>query len=175
MKLTGTEHFSPKARRRRPARGVAEIELMLVIIVLLLPLLFLIGGAWSIGRARVRAAYDAENGAYAQVISGRNVTPNDLSPPQGLIDVRPGLPNRYDLQEIKGTVPVEYGSMGANRVSYSERAIFLDPTYHWSEFPYSPAGNADHAMIADWFAEYAAEVKTPEIVGSLGLYPPGPP
>jgi hypothetical protein len=160
-------------RRRAHPRGVAEIELMLVIILILLPLLFLIGGAWTIGRTRLRAAYDAENGAYAQVVSGEGVMEysDDPIPPAGVLN----LPNRFASERVYGTVPLFYGSMGTNNVAYSERAIFLDPSWHYSPYPYSAAGDADHAVIAAWFENYVGESKTPEIVQSLGLQPAGPP
>jgi len=162
--------------RSRP-RGVAEIELMLVIILILLPILFLMGGAWTIGRARLQATYDAENNAYAEVVSGTNITSyvDDPVPPAGLLAVRSGLPNRFDSAHAAGNVTLNYGSMGTNDVSYNEKAIFLDPTWHWNAYPASAAGDNDHAMIAEWFENYVGEAKTPAIVSSLGLQPPGPP
>jgi hypothetical protein len=165
--------------RRPPAqrRAVAEIELMLVIIVILLPILFLMGGAWTIGRARLQATYDAENNAYAEVVSGNNITSyaDDPVPPAGLLAVRPGLPNRFDSAHAAGNVTLNYGSMGTNTVGYNEKAIFLDPTWHWNTYPASAVGETDHSVIAEWFENYVGETKTPAIVSSLGLQPPGPP
>jgi len=169
--------FPWRSSSTRPARGVAEIELMLVIMLILLPILLLMAGAWTIGIARLRAGYDAENNAYSQVVSGIDVKSytDDPIPPGGLLDIRPGLPNRFDSERATGVTVINYGTLGTNRVYYTEKAVFLEPTWHLNAYPYSAGGDFDRTLIVEWFDNYVGETKTPAIVSSLGLQPPGPP
>jgi hypothetical protein len=156
---------------RRPARGrrgLADIELILVIIVLLIPLFLLMATASTLGRNVITTAYSAENEAYAQAVSenGQQAS-TDPVPPVGIIDVRPDLPNRLLYAAPANSVTLDYGKAGQSAFTYSEKAAFLGPSWHLN--------GADHEALAEWFDDYVAEDHPPALVQSLGLQPAGPP
>jgi hypothetical protein len=155
---------------RKCQRGNAEIELLLVI-PLLLTILFLIGGTLSLGKARLTNAYNAENDAYTQTVSGIGFAPsNDPVPPDGINAVRPALPNRYVLaDELRNVTINELDASPTFRLN--TRAILLDPAWHYSAWPQS----ADRPAIQDWFDAYVAESHPPVVVNALGLQPAWPP
>lgn len=159
----------PGAGGRHP-RGTAEIELLLVI-PLLLTILFMIGGTLTLGKARLANAYNAENDVYAQVVAGRGYSPtNTPVPPDGINAVKPALPNRYDLADEFKNVIIN-GQEMPSTIKLNDRAIMLDPAWHYSSWPQG----GDRQWIQAWFEAYVAESHSGEVVGALGLQPAGPP
>ena len=176
MKSTCTKTGPGAAGVSRQRRGVAEVELILVIIVLLLPILLLVGASRSLGFYVLSTVFDAEDRVSRQVVPGGSVNVSaDPLPYPGIIGVRPDLPNRYASERITRNAELDLGSMGASRFTYSAQAVFLDPSWHLSTFPASTESAADHAMMVDWFEQYVMESNPPELRHSLGLQPPGPP
>jgi len=163
MRLICTE------REKRDSRlGTAELELLLVIPVLLL-ILFLAGGMLTLGTARMSNVYNAENNAYGQVVAGRGFyisgDPAPVSDPDG-----PGLPNRFVLADEKKTVLLTHQT-NPHFVNLEDRAIFLDPAWHYSSWPQT----GDRAAIQGWFEGYVGESHSADVVTALGLKPAGPP
>ena len=179
MKLICTERVSGQwsvvsgqwaGGRAQGRRGTAEIELLLVI-PLLLTILFLGGGALSLGKARMANAYNAENDVYGQVVAGRGYSPtNNPAPTDGINAVKPALPNRYDLADEFKNVIIN-GQEMPSTIKLNDRAIMLDPAWHYSAWPQS----GDRQWIQAWFEAYVAESHPGDVVGALGLQPPGPP
>lgn len=165
---------TPKCRpssagRRCHARGTAEIELLLVI-PLLLTILFLAGGATSLGKARMSNAYNAENGVYTQVVSGVGFSPaNDPTPPAGV--GMPLLPTRYAMADEVKNVTLASGLNVPWTATLNDRAIMLDPAWTYSAWPQT----GDRPAIAAWFTAYVDESHPADVVQALGLQPPGPP
>ena len=152
-------------------RGTAEIELLLVIPILL-AILFLAGGSLKLGAARLANVYNAENDAYAQVVSGRGFFPSSDPAPFEGFDA-PLLPNRFALADENLAVPLtqQQTANGNATIHFNDRAIFLDPSWHYSSWPQT----GDRPAIQAWFDAYVAESHPPDLVQSLGLQPPTPP
>src|SRR4051812_25102825 len=111
VRLTCTDNFTSSRRMHGTRRGLAEIELVLIIIVLLLPILLLMGAASSIGRNVLNTAFSAENDAYAQVISGTDLQVSaDPIPPDGINVARPALPNRFAIDQPSNTAVINDGN-----------------------------------------------------------------
>jgi hypothetical protein len=144
---------------------------LLLVIPLLLTLLFLGGGALSLGKARMSNAYNAENDVYTQVVSGRGYSPtNNPAPPDGINAVKPALPNRYDLADEFKNVIIN-GQDVPSTINLNDRAILLDPAWHYASWPQG----GDRQWIQAWFEAYVAESHPGDVVGALGLQPAGPP
>ena len=157
-----------KCRRRNARLGTAELELLLVIPVLLL-ILFLAGGMMTLGTARMSNVYNAENNAYGQVVEGRGFyvsgDPVPVNDPFG-----PALPNRFALADERQTVVLTQ-QVNPHLVNLEDKAIFLDPAWHYSTWPQT----GDRAAIQGWFEAYVGESHPGEIVTALGLQGAGPP
>ncbi|HEY4330484.1 MAG TPA: hypothetical protein VGN88_12165 [Phycisphaerae bacterium] len=155
---------------RGERRGTAEIELLLVIPILL-TLLLLANGALSIGGAKLANVFNAENDAYGQVVAGRGLSPSaNPVPVDGINGVRPSLPNRFDMADEFKNVTVNGVDVPFN-VTQNDRAIFLDPAWHYSSWP----NGGDRPAIQQWFDDYVGESHPANLVSSLGLAPAGPP
>jgi hypothetical protein len=145
----------------------------MILAVLLIPILMLMAGTAAIGGGVLATTFDAVNNAYAQAVAGTSVrVSDDPVPPAGIIAVRPDLPNRLVFDDPTRSVS-EWG--GSTSFSYTEKAAFLDPTWHLSGFPPGSASSDDHAMLVEWFNIYVGEARSPVLSESLGLRPPGPP
>jgi len=166
MKLTSTNIL---LRRPFQPRGTAELETALVIPILLM-ILFLIVGALWLGRGRMSNVYNAENGAYTQVVSGLDLTPAfDPVPIDGITVVRPTLPNRFDIANPVQTLRLDLRWQSA--VSHlDDKAVFLDPAWTYTSWP----NVIDQPPIQAWFADYVGESHPSELVYSLGLQPASP-
>ena len=149
-------------------RGTAEIELMLAIPVLLV-ILFLTGGSLLLDRARMANAYNAENDAYTQVVSGTGFTVSgDPVPADGFF--MPLLPNRYVMANELKSVQIQ-GVQPPIAAQLDDQAILLDPAWHFSAWPQS----GDRGSLQGWFTAYVGESHPADIVDALELAAPGPP
>jgi hypothetical protein len=160
---------SPRAFVVNARPGTAEIELLLVIPILL-TILLLTGAGLRLGGARLANVFHAENEAYTQVTAGIAVSPSsDPLPIDGIIAIRPGLPNRFDESKITTSVALPQGIGALPAATFTDKAVFLDPAWYY------PGRGADRSALANWFDNYVAEDHPADIVESLGLQPPGPP
>jgi hypothetical protein len=141
---------------------------MLVIPVLLV-ILFLVGGSLVLWRARMSNAYNAENNAYAQVVSGRGFTVStDPVPAVGFFV--PLLPNRYVTANEMQSVQIK-GVRPPIDTTLFDRAILLDAAWHFSAWPQS----GDRAALQEWFTTYVGQSHPADVVEALELAAPGPP
>ena len=149
----------------------------MLVIPLLLTILLLTDRALFLGKARLGNAFNAENDAYGQVVSGsgfngREVLPaDDPTPPDGINAVKPELPNRYMLADEFQDVALLGQDNQKSTVRMTNRAILLDPAWHISSWPEL----GDRRPIAEWFAAYVGESHPDDVVYDLGLQPAGPP
>ncbi len=177
------ESVYPQTRALRPfpinriARGTAEIELLLVIPILL-TLLLLAAAGLKLGAARLANAFNAENNAYQQVTLGGNVqvavnpAPLDgIALAQGVTFPPPPPPNHFDESLPTQTVAFPSGLVTLNSVSLSDQAVFLDPAWHYANWPQSD----DHTVLQSWFVNDLAEDHPSDITDALGLQPAWPP
>jgi hypothetical protein len=156
---------------------------LLLVIPVLLVILFLVSGAFSIGKARIWNAYNAENDVYGQVVAGRDFSAaTDARPPVGIGVVKPELPNWYaeantsTVATIQGTKGMPGVEMDGKTIRYADKAIMLDPSWHMPGVPQTDTGG----MMQDWFKEYVYEaygtgVNPQEMRTALGMADPGPP
>jgi hypothetical protein len=170
--LRGSSRLRAFVVTARP--GTAEIELLLVIPVLL-AILLLIGAGLNLGGARLANVVNAENNAYAQVTAGFNVTPaSNPLPLDGLAAIRPDplLPTRYDESQLTQTVPFPRALGALPSATFTDQALFLDPTWHFAAWPQP---GIDRATVWAWFDNYVAEDHPADLVQALGLQPALPP
>ena len=167
---------SGSLRHARRRRGNAEIELLLVIPILLL-ILFVARAALQTGDGRLDNAFNAENSAYTQVESAGVAMVAPDAPPAGInaIHPDPALPNYFSYGNISTPVTTNLGN-GATTATYRDQAVFLDPSWHFSQSPHPQ----DQPTLQDWFTNYADEMHPGDMqrdimVLGLGLQPPGPP
>ena len=168
-------HSSFEFRHSRN-RGTAEIELLLVIPILL-TLLFITRGLFSLGEARIQNVWDAQQKAYSDAIhfAPPRHTNGTLQPPTGFAYVRPGLPNR--LSQHSNSTTVTYApNIPLKPVTLADTAAFAAPAWSYSAFPIHDAGGSynDATTTHNWFADYAGEIRTP-LEDPLGLSPANPP
>jgi hypothetical protein len=155
-------------------RGAAEVEAVLVIGVLLIPILLLFAAASDLGRNVLDHCFAAENNAYTMVVSGGEVTAID-DPSNPAPD---GVVSRYVLsnpgEDAKnGTVLYLPAKLPFN---YKTPGTFLDPTWHLSSFPESNFSLDDHLKVVGLLTPFQIDDPSgPSIAASLGLQPVGPP
>ena len=150
-----------------------EIELLLVIPILL-TILLLAAAALKLGSVRLANVFSAENNAYQQVTTGQNVqVAVNPAPLDGIALIRPVLPNHFDESLPAQIVAFPSGLINVNPVSLSDQAVFLDPTWHYANWPPSD----DRLVLRSWFENYLAEDHPSDVTDGycLGLQPPWPP
>jgi hypothetical protein len=172
MKSTFT---NPPTATHKPRRGVAEVELLLVIPVLL-TIVLLCAIAYPLGRARINNSFNAGNDAYAQAVAGRNITPaTEPQPFAGIASVHPGtgLPTRFDEATPTQEVSMKAGFLKLQPLQIKDRAILLAPTWHIAPWP--EAGTNDSDQLVAWFSDYVKERQPDELRAALGLAEAFPP
>jgi len=177
--LRGSKPRSPIGAPRRSStvphrlRGVAEIELLLSVMVLV-TLMLLVAGAVNIGRARM----DKTNEAAYEAWYDNTVRPTPLlegdsafSPIAGLDAVRPGWPNRTHVSRPRTSLSIIAGpGETLAPVTITASAATIGPAWSYGAYP-----NADDRATAGvWFQNYADESHT-VVTDPLGLAPAYPP
>ena len=169
-KITRIHPHSPAVNLRH-RRGTAEIELLLVILFVFIPILLLTGAGFRLGAKRLSNVFSAENQAYTQVTRGQNITTSGaLMPIEGIAAIKPGLPTRMDVAAPQFNVNYA-ASLGIPGVSHTDTAAFLDFTWRYSQSPVPD----DAALTTKWFADYVAESHPSDLSTSLGLKSSLPP
>jgi hypothetical protein len=146
-----------KRRKRKACRGVAEIEALLCIFVLIGVLLVTFGMA-KIGLARLNAIEDAmhkvmtnsQTGATPQYTQDGRLTEVTTE-----WDIRPGLPNRTHVATSEKTIKVFVGgdqTVGPFRPGGIAGAI--SPTWMMSAYP---AKGGDSQATQKWFEDFVVE------------------
>ena len=159
------------ARRRR---GVAEIELLLIVTVFI-TLLMLTRGAMQLGLARLESSETAALEAYQD--ASANSPPAYTSDPAlqmitGYSDLRPGLPNRVHVTRPEKDVTVFSGTdEPLPPFTVGAKAGFAGPAWAFSAYP---AGQTDYDQHGTWFDNYVDESHV-ELITPLGLAPAWPP
>jgi hypothetical protein len=159
------------------SRGTAEIELLIVCIILL-SLLLITAGMLRIGGARLAAVQDASFQAMHDATEAGNPQFADNATPQpigGIGDIRPALPNRvhttHPIIPVRGLTGGEGGTF---RTRAGAKAAAISPTWAFSGYP---VGANDRGMLEAWFEEYVFEPPNIDasIRSSLGLAEPWQP
>jgi hypothetical protein len=168
--------------RRRSRRGVAEIELLLVIPVLLF-LLFLIKGSYQYGTRRITNVFTAEEQAYRFATSSSSYSAGSdtgiLSPTPGFTSAVPQfadpLPNRMHVSDVDRDV-TPTAAYPLHTLHLNNKAAFAGTPWAYSAWPTGDGGGFnDGAITRQWFADYAAQVRDQTITDSLELSPSSPP
>lgn len=163
-----------KTSRCTERHGIAEIELVLSVL-LLITVLMLLQGAMRLGVARLgtgqQAGFQAFHNATADVLP-QYVTDPDSTPVVGYSDIRSGLPNRLHVPRPTAPVTVFTGDSQSTLSAQMEGAAALGGPF-WIYTAY-PVGGGDESMTRLWFEDYADESHT-RYADSLGLVPPWAP
>ncbi|MGA2499357.1 MAG: hypothetical protein ABSH20_16580 [Tepidisphaeraceae bacterium] len=156
---------------RMPRRGVAEIELMLIICVII-TLLMLTRGAMQLGLARLNTAetaiFEATNDATDTRHPPMYTDDPSLQAVTGYTNLRPGLPNRTHVIWPQSPVTIYTGDrQPLSPFTVSGKAAMISPAWAYSGYP---VGEADVDAIAQWFDDYVSESHE-ELIVPLGLAP----
>ncbi len=163
---------NPALPLRFVRRGNAEIETLLVIMMVLLPMLLVTLYAGKIGLHRLQNVFAAENGAYTQIETGAGLAATSDPVPVDAPN-QPALPTRFAVADQTQTLNPNRTMNGVtlNPVNLEDQAFFLDPSWHWDPTPEA----ADQQTLGAWFDAYVAESHPAELDSALGIQPPGPP
>ena len=156
----------------RLRRGVAEIELLLVICVII-TLLMLTRGAMQLGLARLdtaeTAAVEVNKDATDHHHPPMYTNDPSLQMVTGYSNIRPGLPNRVHVlwPEKQVTIYTGDSSQPPSPFTVGGKAGMMGPPWAYSGFP---AGPMDVDALAAWFDDYVSESHE-ELIAPLGLAP----
>lgn len=136
-------------------RGSAEIELLIVCIILL-SLLLLVAGMLTIGGARTRVVQEAAYQAMHDATEAAAPQYDSDNPIIGIADLRaPALPNRVHITTPSASAGGQTGGDGGTfRTTVHGRAAAISPTWAYSAYP---IGGADQAILQDWFEQFVLE------------------
>jgi hypothetical protein len=158
----------------RCTTGVAEIELILSVTVLI-TILMLLQSAMRIGVARLTASKDASFQAYHNATAGDvpQYTDDPTAPlVEGLAAIRPGMPNRVHSPHPSSKVAINTGT-SQPLAPLEIRGSTAVPAPFWVYTAY-PVADPDQALTEQWFCEFGSESHT-AFSDSLGLAPAWPP
>ena len=161
----------------RARRGTAEIELLLVIMYLLLPILFLTGAMLALGPARISNVFSANELAYHDATNSaapQFANSADLQPiPDPLASLQPDLPllpNRMNVSEADKTVLMTIGRAALPTVNLVNHAAYPSPAWARSNWPVA----SDDSQVQNWYQAYANQSKD-LVQDPLMLSPAWPP
>jgi len=155
--------------KRKHRRGTAEIETLLVILFVVLPILFVIVFAGNLGLTRLVSVFSAENNAYNQSVNGATIASVDPAPVTA--SGQPDLLTRFAYADQVQRVNQSQGGRSATLapVTVEDKAWFLDSSWHF------PASGDDQPAIQTWFTNYVDQSHSASLDYALGISPPGPP
>jgi hypothetical protein len=170
-------HSARRLPHSGPARrGVAEIELLMVI-PLLLSIIFLLGAMLILGPARLLNIVKPNEMAYRDATTADDPQLTDVSEPEIVPDPMlqinqslPPLPNRVHAAESDQSETIKVGSIALPTFTLVNKAAYTSPTWAYSSWPDS----SDASVLEDWLNQYADQSKE-TVSDPLMLAPAWPP
>jgi hypothetical protein len=167
--------MKPATNTRKHSRGTAEIETLLAILFLLVPVATITVAAYAIGNRRNLNVFQAGEQSFENASSDKGANPESggLDPLTGFASVRSDtLPNRMHVvrPQANFSVTILTGANGSPTagipVKFQDSAAFMDPAWAYSLWPQA----SDQGEIKDWFTDYAGEARG-QYSGALDLTP----
>ena len=171
MKLSRATSHGQIARR---CKGVGEIELLLVILIMI-GLLMLVSAGARIGMARLNALETAEYKAMGNAAVGQTPLYTDdpaLEEVTTEWEDRPGLPNRTHVAHVDSQVVIFTGG-GENLPPATISAVAGAISPGWTFCAY-PVGGGDESATENWFEGFIAD-SHPQLIPPLLMAPPWTP